>query len=121
MFLSMSFCLMTSEAGALSLGALNFSLICDTSAVYFICGALVKIDTHDAGIGAAVCLFLAQAFFTCASFSSSYESWRKIFSADLRAGGWMAGVWCYSAEIIPLPWRSKGLGVAVAMQWIWST
>jgi Sugar (and other) transporter len=28
------------------------------------------------------------------------------------------GVWVYSSEVISLSWRSKGLGLAVAMQWL---
>lgn len=30
----------------------------------------------------------------------------------------MAGVWVYSSEINPLSWRSKGMGLAVALQWL---
>lgn len=33
--------------------------------------------------------------------------------------GWMAGVWIYSTEINPLAWRTKGVGLAVALQWLW--
>ncbi|KIR33045.1 monosaccharide transporter [Cryptococcus deuterogattii MMRL2647] len=65
--------------------------------VMFIMGGLIKIDTKPTGIGAAVMVFAYQAFFT----------W-----------GWMAGVWVYSSEICPLSWRSKGMGLAVALQWL---
>ncbi|WVQ79866.1 hypothetical protein IAT38_001966 [Cryptococcus sp. DSM 104549] len=65
--------------------------------VMFIMGGLVKIDTKPTGIGAAVMVFAYQAFFT----------W-----------GWMAGVWVYSSEVCPLSWRSKGMGLAVALQWL---
>ncbi|WRT64586.1 uncharacterized protein IL334_001518 [Kwoniella shivajii] len=65
--------------------------------VMFVMGGLIKIDTKGAGIGAAVMVFAYQALFT----------W-----------GWMAGVWVYSSEICPLSWRSKGMGLAVALQWL---
>ncbi|KAK8847587.1 hypothetical protein IAR55_005446 [Kwoniella newhampshirensis] len=65
--------------------------------VMFIMGGLIKVDTKSSGIGAAVMVFAYQAFFT----------W-----------GWMAGVWAYSSEICPLSWRSKGMGLAVASQWL---
>ncbi|OCF44853.1 monosaccharide transporter [Kwoniella heveanensis CBS 569] len=65
--------------------------------VMFVMGGLIKIDTKGSGIGAAVMVFAYQALFT----------W-----------GWMAGVWVYSSEICPLSWRSKGMGLAVALQWL---
>ncbi|KAL7423970.1 hypothetical protein Q5752_001555 [Cryptotrichosporon argae] len=65
--------------------------------VMFLMGGLIKLDTHGAGIGAAIMVFAYQAFFT----------W-----------GWMAGVWVYSSEINPLSWRTKGMGLAVALQWL---
>ncbi|KAL0243596.1 hypothetical protein I308_105563 [Cryptococcus tetragattii IND107] len=67
------------------------------SAVMFIMGGLLKMDTKSTGIGAAAMIFAYQGFFT----------W-----------GWMAGVWAYSSEICPLSWRSKGMGLAVALQWL---
>ncbi|WVR04786.1 hypothetical protein IAU60_001798 [Kwoniella sp. DSM 27419] len=65
--------------------------------VMFVMGGLIKIDTKGTGIAAAVMVFAYQALFT----------W-----------GWMAGVWVYSSEICPLSWRSKGMGLAVALQWL---
>lgn len=67
------------------------------SVVMFIMGGLLKIDTKPTGVGAAAMIFAYQGFFT----------W-----------GWMAGVWAYSSEICPLSWRSKGMGLAVALQWL---
>ncbi|ODO08579.1 monosaccharide transporter [Cryptococcus wingfieldii CBS 7118] len=63
----------------------------------FAIGGLVKQNTKPTGIAAAVLVFAYQGFF----------SW-----------GWMAGVWVYSSEICPLSWRSKGMGLAVALQWL---
>ncbi|WVQ75856.1 hypothetical protein IAR50_005489 [Cryptococcus sp. DSM 104548] len=63
----------------------------------FVIGGLVKQNTKPTGIAAAVLVFAYQGFF----------SW-----------GWMAGVWVYSSEICPLSWRSKGMGLAVALQWL---
>ncbi|GFZ47965.1 hypothetical protein JCM24511_05712 [Saitozyma sp. JCM 24511] len=65
--------------------------------VLFLMGGMIKLNTHASGIAAAVMVFAYQAFFT----------W-----------GWMAGVWVYSSEINPLSWRSKGMGLAVALQWL---
>ncbi|WRT64577.1 uncharacterized protein IL334_001509 [Kwoniella shivajii] len=58
---------------------------------------MVKLDTKPSGYVATVCLFLYQSFYT----------W-----------GWMAGVWCYSNEILSTTYRSKGAGLCVALQWL---
>ncbi|WVQ69483.1 uncharacterized protein L199_007702 [Kwoniella botswanensis] len=62
-----------------------------------ILAAMVKVNTKPAGYVATVCLFLYQSFFT----------W-----------GWMAGVWCYSNEILSTTYRAKGGGLCVALQWL---
>ncbi|WWC68156.1 uncharacterized protein I206_102079 [Kwoniella pini CBS 10737] len=59
--------------------------------------AMVKVNTKASGYVATVCLFLYQSFFT----------W-----------GFMAGVWCYSNEILSTTYRSKGGGLCVALQWL---
>nr|XP_018265251.1 uncharacterized protein I303_01611 [Kwoniella dejecticola CBS 10117]OBR87409.1 hypothetical protein I303_01611 [Kwoniella dejecticola CBS 10117] len=59
--------------------------------------AMVKVNTKPTGYVATVCLFLYQSFFT----------W-----------GWMAGVWCYSNEILSTTYRAKGGGLCVALQWL---
>ncbi|RFU30302.1 hypothetical protein B7463_g6062, partial [Scytalidium lignicola] len=61
--------------------------------------AMIEVDTHASGIVAATAIFLYEAFFT----------W-----------GWMGNVWCYTAEIMPLDCRSKGMGCAVGFQWVWN-
>jgi hypothetical protein len=58
---------------------------------------MIKLGTKPSGYVAAPMVFLYQGIF---------------------AVGWMAGVWVYSSEIISLSWRSKGLGLAVASEWI---
>ncbi|WWD21695.1 hypothetical protein CI109_106181 [Kwoniella shandongensis] len=58
---------------------------------------MVKLDTKPAGYVATVAIFLYQSFFT----------W-----------GWMAGVWCYSNEILSTTYRAKGGGLCVACQWL---
>ncbi|KAH8811088.1 general substrate transporter [Xylogone sp. PMI_703] len=67
--------------------------------VMAIFSAMLAIDTRASGIVAAVMIFLYVSFFT----------W-----------GWMGGCWVYPAEILPLEWRSKGMGLAVASQWLWT-
>jgi hypothetical protein len=64
-----------------------------------ILAAMIEVGTYKAGIAAAAVVFLYEAFFT----------W-----------GWMGNVWCYTAEIIPLDCRSKGMGFAVGCQWVWN-
>ncbi|KAK8847610.1 hypothetical protein IAR55_005469 [Kwoniella newhampshirensis] len=58
---------------------------------------MVEVDTKPAGYVATVAIFLYQSFFT----------W-----------GWMAGVWCYSNEILSTTYRAKGGGLCVALQWL---
>ncbi|ORX33354.1 general substrate transporter [Kockovaella imperatae] len=62
----------------------------------FLLAAFIKIDTKGTGIGAAVCVFLYQSFYT----------W-----------GWMAGVWLMCTEIHSLGFRTVGGGLQAATQW----
>ncbi|KAL7423971.1 hypothetical protein Q5752_001556 [Cryptotrichosporon argae] len=80
-------------------GRRNMFLVCALmmAVVFFLMGGLEKVGSRNAGIGATIMVFLYQSFFT----------W-----------GWMAGVWVYTCEINPLSWRTKGTGLAVALQWL---
>ena len=57
----------------------------------------VALNTHAASIGAVVFIFLFEACFT----------W-----------GWMATVWIYPAEILPLRLRAKGAALAAAADFL---
>ncbi|KAH8664735.1 general substrate transporter [Xylariales sp. PMI_506] len=61
--------------------------------------AMTAIGTQTAGIVAAVMIFAYQACYT----------W-----------GFMGGVWTYGPEILPLEYRSKGVGLANSTLWIFA-
>lgn len=58
---------------------------------------LLKIDTKSTGIGAVVLIFAYQTVYTL---------------------GYMTGVWTYGPEILPLEYRSLGVGLATSTLWI---
>ncbi|KAH8814901.1 general substrate transporter [Xylogone sp. PMI_703] len=77
-----------------------FLIFCICMAVAMsIIAAMVEVNSHASGIIAATAIFLYEGFFT----------W-----------GWMGNLWCYTAEILPLDCRSKGMGFAVGFQWVWN-
>lgn len=64
-----------------------------------IIAAMIEVNSYASGIVAATAIFLYEGFFT----------W-----------GWQGNLWCYTAEILPLDCRSKGMGCAVGFQWVWN-
>ncbi|KAL1979411.1 hypothetical protein VTN96DRAFT_6054 [Rasamsonia emersonii] len=77
-----------------------FLIFCIAMAIAMaVIAAMVEVNTYASGIVAATAIFLYEAFFT----------W-----------GWMGNLWCYTAEILPLDCRSKGMGFAVGCQWVWN-
>lgn len=77
-----------------------FLIFCVAMAIAMaVLAAMVEVNTYASGIIAATAIFLYEGFFT----------W-----------GWMGNLWCYTAEILPLDCRSKGMGFAVGCQWVWN-
>ncbi|KAL7918061.1 general substrate transporter [Trichoderma austrokoningii] len=72
---------------------------CCMGMVMAIVAAMLAVNTRTSGIVAVVMIFAYQAFFT----------W-----------GFMGGVWVYGPEILPLEYRSKGMGLATATLWLFS-
>jgi hypothetical protein len=77
-----------------------FLIFCVAMAIAMsVMAAMVEVNTHASGIVAATAIFMYEGFFT----------W-----------GWMGNLCCYTAEILPLDCRSKGMGFAVGCQWVWN-
>lgn len=72
---------------------------CCMGIVMAVVAAMLALNTKTSGIVAVVMIFAYQAFFT----------W-----------GFMGGVWAYGPEILPLEYRSKGMGLATATLWLFS-
>ncbi|OPB45617.1 hypothetical protein A0O28_0078270 [Trichoderma guizhouense] len=72
---------------------------CCMGMVMAVVAAMLAVNTRTSGIVAVVMIFAYQAFFT----------W-----------GFMGGVWVYGPEILPLEYRSKGMGLATATLWLFS-
>ncbi|KAM0263171.1 hypothetical protein ACHAQJ_001326 [Trichoderma viride] len=72
---------------------------CCMGMVMVVVAAMLAVNTRTSGIVAVVMIFAYQAFFT----------W-----------GFMGGVWVYGPEILPLEYRSKGMGLATATLWLFS-
>ncbi|EHK20767.1 uncharacterized protein TRIVIDRAFT_49958 [Trichoderma virens Gv29-8] len=72
---------------------------CCMGMVMAVVAAMLAVNTRTSGIVAVVMIFAYQAFFT----------W-----------GFMGGVWAYGPEILPLEYRSKGMGLATATLWLFS-
>ncbi|RFU24123.1 hypothetical protein B7463_g12215, partial [Scytalidium lignicola] len=81
---------------------LFLSMAASMAVVMAIFAAMLAINTHTSGIIAAVMIFFL------------------VSQQPSNTGRLIQRKQVYPAEILPLEWRSKGMGLAVASQWLWT-
>lgn len=77
----------------------------------------VAVGTHAASIFAVVMVFAFEAFFTWGKLGHLNET-RLYVVCMLTDIGWMATVWIYPPEILPLSIRGKGSSLAAASDFV---
>lgn len=75
----------------------------------------VNINNTQAAIAAVVFVFAFEACFTWGTFP---QSSKKSNAHSPNLTGWMATVWCYPPEILPLKIRAKGAALAAAADFL---
>lgn len=74
----------------------------------------VSINNTQAAIAAVVFVFAFEACFTWGKF----PQFNQMNAQSLKATGWMATVWCYPPEILPLKNRARGAALAAAADFL---
>ena len=90
--------------------------------VMAVVAAMLAVNTHTSGIVAVVMIFAYQAFFTWGFMGGVWvgEAWiLKILPSRYQ---WANSdlMQAYGPEILPLEYRSKGMGLATATLWLFS-
>lgn len=87
--------------------------------IVLVCEAVcVAMGGYSASIGAVFFVFMFEAFFTWGT-SLPHPTIILALSDHIQTHvGWMATVWIYSAEILPLKIRAKGAALAAAADFL---
>lgn len=91
--------------------------------IVLVCEAItVAIDSKSSGIAAVFFVFAFEACFTWGESHLILSPKSGVMHLDTglttHSIGWMATVWVYPAEILPLKIRSKGAALAAAADFL---